>query len=494
MTAANGAGRMIVRGASASVAGLGVRLGARLLFLVAAAQLYGAELFGAYSLAVAAIELAVAIGGLGMKKLLFQHLDERGERPAEHVLADAVLLVALASLALAGAVMATVALLPEAIVSANSARAIFWLAPMILGQALIDVLLAATRWRHLIRYEVAARSIVEPYAALAAAVAAFYAGYATGGLLIGYWAGTLAALAFAAAGARRCLGPFAPGAWRLRAGRLRAMLRGALANTATDALSGLFLRLDLYLVGILMGERTAGIYGMARQLAQPIRQVRQGFDGLLTPLVAKTLHRDGPARAASAIASATRLMLALQLPMVVAMCAVGYPLLHWLGPEFAVGWVAAILLGCAETVQGAYGIGDLMFVYRRPRLGLQIYGAIVGVALLTGYALTSAFGIDGAAAAVLVTYVVRSWLRRAVLKARLGVGVPIHHSLGPILAGGAGASAALLLAPFGWPAALAAGLGLYGALLFAWLRLAGETLALRDFSEMALPGRGADLD
>ncbi|HYI64078.1 MAG TPA: oligosaccharide flippase family protein [Allosphingosinicella sp.] len=487
--AKNGAGGMILRGASASVAGLGVRLGARLLFLIVAGQLYGAVLFGAFSLAVAAIELGVALGGLSMKRLIFQHLDERGARPADHVLADALVLVILVSLALAGSIMAVVALLPESLVSANTGRALILLAPMIVGQAVLDLLLAATRWKHMIRYEVVGRSIVEPYAVLAAAAAAFYAGYATSGLLIGYWVGTLAALAFAAAGVRRCLGPFALRGWRPGSVRLLAMLRGALTNTATDAMSGLFLRLDLYLVGILLGERTAGIYNMARQLAQPIRQVRQGFDGLLTPLVAKTLHKEGAERTASAIASATRLILSLQLPMAVAMCAVAYPLLRWLGPEFAVGWLAAILLGCAETVQGAYGIGDLIFAYRRPRLGLQIYSANVGVALLAGYALTAAWGMNGAAAAVLITYGVRAWLRRAVLKARLGVGVPIHHSLGPLLAGGAGAAAALLtplaFSPGGapaWPAALAAGLAVYAALLFAWLRLARETLALRDFS------------
>ena len=132
-------------------------------------------------------------------------------------------------------------------------------------------------------------------------------------------------------------------------------------------------------------------------------------------------------------------------------------------------------------MQGAYGIGDLLFVYRRPRLGLQIYGANVGVALIAGYMLTSTFGIDGAAAAVLITYAVRAWLRRAVLRASLGVGVPIHHSLGPILAGGAGMAAALLT-PLAWPWALAAGLVFYTALLLAWLRLSGETLALSDFS------------
>lgn len=194
---------MILRGASASVAGLGVRLGARLVFLIVAGQLYGAALFGAYSLAVAAIELAVALGGLSMKRLIFQHLDERGARPADHVLADALVLVTLVSLLLAGALMAIVALLPEALVSANTGRALILLAPMIVGQAVLDLLLAATRWTQMIRYEVIGRSIVEPYAVLAAAAAAFYAGYAASGLLIAYWAGTLAALAFALAGARR---------------------------------------------------------------------------------------------------------------------------------------------------------------------------------------------------------------------------------------------------------------------------------------------------
>ena len=74
------------------------------------------------------------------------------------MLADAVLLVTLAAASLAAAMMAAVALVPETLISANTARALALLAPMILGQALLDLLLAATRWRHLIRYEVAGRA------------------------------------------------------------------------------------------------------------------------------------------------------------------------------------------------------------------------------------------------------------------------------------------------------------------------------------------------
>ena len=58
-------------------AGLVLRLGARLVFLFLAARLFGAALFGAFSVAVAVVELAVAVGGLGMKRYLFKLLEER---------------------------------------------------------------------------------------------------------------------------------------------------------------------------------------------------------------------------------------------------------------------------------------------------------------------------------------------------------------------------------------------------------------------------------
>jgi O-antigen/teichoic acid export membrane protein len=476
------AGRLIVRGATASAAGLLVRLGARLLFLVVAGQLYGAALFGAYSLAVASVELAVALGGLGMKRLIFQHLDERGARAEAHVLADSAAVVLAASLLLAGAIVAALTVAPSSWISANTAQALLLLAPLVAAQALVDLLLAATRWRHVIRYEVAGRSVVEPWTAIAGAAAAWYLGFEQTGLLVGYAAGTLAVLLFAVAGVGRSFGFAGLRGWRLDAGRAIAMARGAAANTAADGLSALLLRLDLYLVGILLGEHPAGVYGMARQLAQPIRQVRQSFDGMLTPLVASTLKAAGAQTAARAVASAARLILSIQLPMAIGMIAVGYPLLRWLGPEFGAAWAAAILLACAETVQGAFGVGELLFVYRRPRLGLGIVTATVAFALAAGFLLTSLYGITGAGAAVLLTYALRAWTRRAALRRTLGIGVPIRHSLWPALAGACGALAAWLTIPGGWAASWAAGLAVYALLLALWLRATGERLALDHFA------------
>ena len=179
----------------------------------------------------------------------------------------------------------------------NTAIALLLLAPMILGQSLLDLLLAATRWTHRMRHQVWARSIIEPYAGLAASVAAWLAGYQATGLIIGYWAGTLAALALCGdrrAALPRAVPPRAPTGSRPRA--CSTSSRETALPTLSDFTNALAGRLDLYLVGLLLGEAPAGIYGMARQVRTPIRQVRQSFDGLLTPIVSRTLSIAGPVR------------------------------------------------------------------------------------------------------------------------------------------------------------------------------------------------------
>jgi O-antigen/teichoic acid export membrane protein len=486
------AGRMILRGAQATAAGFGGRLVARLLFLFVAGRLFGPAPFGAYVLAVAAVELAVSVGSLGMKKVIFQLLDaERGEggrgRPPAHVVLDAALLVALASALLAAGMMAAALLLPPPALPGGAAAALLALAPMVAGQSLLDLFLAATRWNHAIRWEVLARSIVEPYALLAGAAAAWALGLTGEGLLIGYWCGTLAALAYAVAGARRTFGRFALSDWRPDRRRLWTTFRGAASNTATDLLNALYTRVDLWLVGLLLGTRAAGIYGMAKQIAVPIRQVRQSFDGLLIPLVARTLAARGASGAAEALASATRLILAIQLPLLVALYAAGGTLLAWLGAGFAAAYWPVLALAAAETLQAAFSVGDLVFVYLKPRLGLWLTLGSIAIGVAAALLLIPRWGVAGAALSVLAAYGVRAVWRSLVLRGRFQFVVPHTHHVGPFAAAAAGlATAAAARTLSGGIAAdalaLAAGLAAYGAMLLLWLRLKRESLSLTGFS------------
>lgn len=475
-------GRLIMRGAQATTGGFAVRLAARLVFLFVAGRLFGVAAFGAFALAVAAVELAVGLGSLGTKKTLFQLLDRHDgdpARPLPHVLLDAVLLVAGASLVLGAAIAAAALAVPDSLLGPAVATALLLLAPMVAGQALLDLFLAATRWTHAIRHEVVARSVIEPWAMLAGATGAWLLGWRAEGLAIGYGCGTLAALAYAAAMARRRLGGLKLGAWRPDRRSLVETVRGSAANTATDLLNVLYNRIDLYLVGALLGEAAAGLYGMARQLAAPLRQIRQSFDGLLIPLAARSLAAGGARGAGAALASATRLVLVLQLPLLLALFAAGRPFLAWIGPEFAAAYWALVALAAAETLQAALSIGDLVFVYLRPRVGFWLTLASIAMGIAAALWLIPAYGTAGAGLSVLWAYGVRAAIRSWVLRARFGFDVPRAHNAVPLAAAACGAGAAWIVGGGWW--ALAAAVAVYAVLLASWLKATGQRLTLSGF-------------
>jgi O-antigen/teichoic acid export membrane protein len=489
---ARDAGRLIVRGAQATAAGFAGRLAARLLFLFVAGRLFGATAFGAYVLAVAAVELAVSVGSLGMKKIIFQLLDGGAEdRPLGHVLLDAASLVTAASLVVSAGMTVAAILFSDSLTGRSAA--LVALAPMVAGQSLLDLFLAATRWHHAIRFEVVARSLVEPYALLAGAAAAWALGFRAEGLLVGYWCGTLAALAYAVAGARRTFGAFRAASWRPRRAVLAPALRLAGANTATDFLNALYTRVDLWIVGLMLGEGAAGIYGMARQIAVPIRQVRQSFDGLLIPLVARTLSARGSKGSGEALASATRLILVIQLPIILALFAAGRPLLGLFGPGFEAAYWPLLALAAAEAIQAAFSIGDLVFVYLRPQLGLWLTLASIAIGIVAALLLIQPLGLAGAALSVLAAYSVRAAMRSVVLRARFHLDVPHSHHAGPFVAAALGAAAAALamrLTPLRLalpldPLPLLAGLAGYALALAGWMALRKQSLSLRGFTTEA---------
>jgi O-antigen/teichoic acid export membrane protein len=442
--------------------------------------------FGAYALALATIELAVGVGSLGTKKTLFQLLDRNAgeaERPPPHILLDAVLLVSAASVLLSAGIAAAALALPASLLGPATASALLLLAPMVAGQALLDLFLAATRWTRAIRFEVIARSLIEPWGLLAGCVGAWLVGWSAEGLAIGYGCGTAAALIYAAIAARRRLGGLRVASYRPDRRHLAAAARGAAANTATDFLNALYNRVDLLLVGILLGAAAAGVYGMARQLAAPLRQIRQSLDGLLIPLAARSLAAGGARAAGEALASATRLVLALQLPLLLAFFAAGRPFLAWIGPGFAGAYWALVALAAAETLQAAFSIGDLVFVYLRPRVGLWLTLFSIAVGVVSALLLIPSFGTAGAGLSVLGAYGVRAAIRSWVLRARFGFDVPRAHTAAPLAAAFCAAAAALLMGGGWW--ALAAALTVYLLVLVSWLKATGQGLSLSGFTAAA---------
>lgn len=429
------------RGALAVGGGFAIKFGARISFLLVAALLYGATLYGAYSVALAVIEVSVTIGGGGMKTMLFQILEnaEHSTSPGDRLLETGLIVVSV-SLLVTVLIISCILLLPGL---GLVGWTLIGMAPLITGQALLDLLLAATRWRGLVRYEVLCRSIIEPYVAVLVSVAAFWLGAPQFGLVIGYAAGTLAAIVFALSGVLRSFDmrgvTIRPSGFR----QLFSTMRRNSWVTATDCVTALAERVDLYIVGLMLGEAPAGIYGVARQVCTPLRQVRQSFDALLTPIVARELRLSGLDRTRRTIAEVSRKILDLQLPTFLVIAGMGAAILHLLGGSYPAAYAPMLILCLAEILQASFGIADLLFAYRAPGHGLVITIAGTAIGVVASF-LLARFGMVGIASGLLLGYSARALIRRRTIQARFAVSSPLRPLIPTAIAFAAGGAVILV--------------------------------------------------
>ncbi|MFL6845425.1 MAG: lipopolysaccharide biosynthesis protein [Allosphingosinicella sp.] len=482
-------GRLIVRGALASALGFAVRFGARFVFLFVAGRLYGGAVFGAYSLALATVEAAVVMAGLSTRWALFKWLDrESPTRPPLHTILDAAVLVGFAASAIAAALAAAMLLAPDPVLGSRTGPAMV-LAAAIPLQAIIELLLAATRWTRAVRFELVAKNLIQPYVAILLAIAAFAAGLRNEGLFLAYLGGSLASLAYTLWALCRCFEIREMRRYRPSLDALGGKLKEALPTTGVDVIDALYTRLDLYLVGLLLGQHAAGVYAMARQLSLPVRQIRQAFDAMLVPAVARTLSEGGAAEAARPVAAAARLILVVQLAAMLFLTAVGQPLLGLVGAGFEQGFVPLLLLAAGELLQGAFGASELVLIYLRPKRAALLTTGFAALSALAALLLVRSFGLAGVAFAALLGYTARAAARRASLGRDYSSRISPHYWSGPALAAGTGFVVLLLILRWHPQSAglgdglfaAAGGLGAYGLLLLVWIRISRPTLMPQGF-------------
>jgi O-antigen/teichoic acid export membrane protein len=460
MTASRGSQTVIARGAGSNALSFVIRFAARALFLYVGARIYGAAHYGVFTMASAMVELAVPVASLGLKRMIFPWLEEatKAEQPraATHVLLDALLLAMAAGIAVSAVLVLGTQALPAGLVSDQLRLAMTLIAPAVLGQITGDIALAATRWTHKMRYEVIGRGLVEPYVLTAVALGAWYLGLEQTGMIIGYWVASIALALFSVWSARHCLGSLDVRHWRPDPSALLARARALAPASGSDFLTTLAQRIDLYLVGFLLGDAAVGVYGVLRQLRTPILQVRQAFDGILTPLTARTMMTDGDVATGKATAAASRVILTIQLGVVLLMAATGEALLDLFGARYAGGYAALLAMVLAETINGAFGVSELILYYRRPALALQVNLILILIAGLAIPLLTPDYGILGASLAMLLASLIAAFMRRYWLS---GLGVRPHplHAATPMLAAGV----SVLLGV--WLGRTAAGTALAGA-------------------------------
>lgn len=405
---------VLARGGLQNFGGFLLRLGARFPFLLLAARLYGAEELGRFAYATMTAEFVAAMCVIGLKRGLSNEL-AREEAPWPHVIADGLLLSLLLGILAVGILSLFPILLFPDMAGGDYPN---WFAPVIFAIILSDITLAALAFRHDIASAVKARSVIEPWVLALAAIALAFSPLGGSGLLVAYVLSMVAAAVASILPAARMFGM--PKGWVPSFRRMRDMAGRNLPLAGADIAEWTTRRLDIFILGRFASAEVVGIYYVAQQIATLAGKIRSSFDPILVPMLSVALRNGDVREAAQHVRQVGFWVIALQLPVVLALAVPGEGVLGLFGPVFTAGVISLALLMVAELAAANASVPELALIFTKPKANLLISG--FGLLAQAGFSLLfiPKFGGEGAAAAFLLSMVLSATLKQALLKRVLG--------------------------------------------------------------------------
>lgn len=404
--------RDLARGAAQNLAGFILRLGARLPFLLIVALLYGKAAFGAYLLAVAFVESVNALVGLGFKRSMFQFIERAKGRETGRQVHTLVVTCLMISLSVGASVIAGLYALDRLLdLRQVFTSTMFYLLPTTLLYTSAEILLASTRAARKMRYEVTAKSFVEPYS-LTLFAALFYAlGLPDLGLYYAYWCMVICVIVYAfwAFSKEYDVGRvFDIQVHDLDFQAARTLFRFTLPTALSDCITNIAGRVDVYILAAFVSPEALGIYGIALQILTIVKKIRQSFDPVLDPIVAQAL-KSSPIKVVSRkIANVGLSIFLLQMLIVGLLLYFGQFLLAMFGVAGPAAKTTLIVLVLSTVVIDSFGLPETVFIYKKPIINMAAAGLGLLAFLAIGAVLIKDFNIVGAAVSMLAANALRA--------------------------------------------------------------------------------------
>ncbi len=253
------------------------------------------------------------------------------------------------------------------------------------------------------------------------------------------------------------------------------LLRFSAPIAMYSLLNMLIMRMDVLLLGIL-GPRagvslaTVGVFVASVEIAGGMRKVRQAFDPMFTPIIARQSAVQDQAAMEKSFAQLGRWVLAAQLPLMGVLCVAGGIGLRIFGTGFERGMLWVALLAVAHATNSFVGLAETVIMIQRPNLNLINSGLTVLLQFGASLLLIPWLGATGAALAMLLAYFTQGVLRYCELRILFKWHWPWSAFARPAIAFAFAFGAAIPLRVIidGWRGELAAGLVLLGVYVAAW--------------------------
>jgi len=240
-------------------------------------------------------------------------------------------------------------------------------------------------------------------------------------------------------------------------------------------LNMLIMRMDVLLLGFLgasagVSIATIGVFVAAVEIAGGMRKVRQAFDPMFTPIIARQSAAQNRAAMEQSFAQLGRWVLAAQLPLMGVLCLAGGIGLDIFGPGFRSGALWVGLLAVAHATNSFVGLAETVIMIQRPKWNLVNSSITVVLQFGASLWLIPRFGATGAALAMVLAYVTQGVLRYCELRYLFHWHWPWRALARPAFAFAIALVPAIPLRLLfdGWPGELAAGLTFLAAYVATW--------------------------
>jgi O-antigen/teichoic acid export membrane protein len=201
----------------------------------------------------------------------------------------------------------------------------------------------------------------------------------------------------------------------------------------------LIMRMDVLLLAFLgpsvgVSIATIGIFVASVEISGGMRKVRQAFDPMFTPIIARQSAAQDRAAMEESFAQLGRWVLAAQLPLMGVLCLSGGIGLDIFGPGFRGGELWVALLAVAHATNSFVGLAETVIMIERPHLNLINSGITVVLQFGASLLLIPAYGATGAALAMVLAYVTQGVLRYWILRVRFRWHWPWKALVRPVVA------------------------------------------------------------
>ena len=418
-------GTELARGALVNIVAL-VTANLRGIFTFLIARLLGRDRLGTFGIAWSTTDLLGEIGTFGMDTSTIALVSKRqavGDHKGTRALMRRAVTFGLL-FSVAAAVVGIVAFQTIGYELGQNPELIRSTSIMLLAVpaiALYRISNGVSRGMKVMKHDLYSRGFTETFGTLACFLAAFAIGLRemapVVAVLFGTAGGGIMAFILARSLVTRNTGPGERGT--------ASLVRFSAPIAIYGLLNLLIMRMDVLLLAFLgpsvgVSMATIGIFVASVEISGGMRKVRQAFDPMFMPIIARQSAVQDRAAMEESFAQLGRWVLAAQLPLMGVLCLAGGIGLDIFGPGFRGGELWVGLLAVAHATNSFVGLAETVIMIERPKLNMINSGFTVLLQFGASMILIPAFGATGAAFAMVLAYftqgVLRYWELRVLFK------------------------------------------------------------------------------